>query len=119
MYHNKNKKTLKRTEEERSHLKRDLIAAIVRSGKIKTTTTKAKWFRPHFERLVTLCKRAGDDVQLQYKRLRPYLNEADSRIMVEKIVPKLKDRQGGYTRTFQYVDGNTFDRKESIVMITE
>ena len=32
MYHKKNKKTLKRTEEERSRLKRDLIAALVRSS---------------------------------------------------------------------------------------
>jgi large subunit ribosomal protein L17 len=119
MNHKKSTKHLKRTEEERSRLKRDLIAALVRSGQIKTTTTKAKWFRPFFERLVTLCKRAGDDVQLQYKRVRPYLNENDSRILVEKIVPKLKDRQGGYTRIYNYVSGESVDRKESIVLITE
>jgi ribosomal protein L17 len=96
-----------------------LIAALVRSGKIQTTTVKAKWFRPFFERLVTLCKRAGDDVQLQYKRLRPYLNEADSRLFVEKVMPKLKDRVGGYTRQYQYVSGESPDRQESIVLITE
>jgi large subunit ribosomal protein L17 len=119
MRHLKKTKTLKRTEEERSHLKRDLIAALVRSGKIKTTTVKAKWFRPFFERLVTLCKRAGEDVQLQYKRVRPYLNEDDSRIFVETIVPKMTTRAGGYTRLFHYVSGESVDRKEAIVMITE
>ena len=119
MRHLKKTKKLKRTEEERSRLKRDLIAALTRSGTIKTTTTKAKWFTPFFERLVTLCKRAGDDVQLQYKRVRPYLNENDSRLFVEKVVPKLQGRNGGYTRIFNYVSGEAPDRKESIVMITE
>jgi large subunit ribosomal protein L17 len=119
MRHLKNTKQLKRTEEERSHLKRDLIAALVRSGKIKTTTVKAKWFRPFFERLVTLCKRAGEDTQLQYKRVRPYLNEDDSRVFIEKIVPKMLTRTGGYTRQYHYVSGESVDRKEAIVMITE
>ncbi len=119
MYHKKNKKTLKRTEEERSRLKRDLIAALVRSSKIKTTTTKAKWFTPHFERLVTLCKRAGDDVQLQYKRLRPYLNENDSRLFVENLMPKLAGKTSGFTRILNYVSFEAPDRKESIVMIAE
>ena len=119
MNHLKNTRKLKRTEEERSRLKKDLIAALVRSTKIKTTTTKAKWFRPFFDRLVTLCKRAGEDVQLQYKRLRPYLNENDSRIFVEKLMPKFVGRNGGYTRQFHYVSGESVDRQESIVMITE
>jgi large subunit ribosomal protein L17 len=119
MNHLKNTKKLKRTEEERSRLKRDLIAALVRSSKIQTTTVKAKWFRPFFERLVTLCKRAGDDVQLQYKRVRPYLNENDSRIFVEKLMPKFTGRTGGYTRQYHYVSGESVDRKEAIVMITE
>ena len=119
MNHKKSTSKLHRTEEERLRLRRDLIAALVRSGKIQTTTVKAKWFRPFFERLVTLCKRAGDDVQLQYKRLRPYLNEADSRLFVEKLMPKFADRVGGYTRQYHFVSGESVDRKEAIVLITE
>jgi ribosomal protein L17 len=119
MYHKKNKKTLKRTEEERTRLNKDLIAALVRSSRIKTTTTKAKWFTPNFERLVTLLKRAGDDVQLQFKRLRPYLNENDSRLFIENILPKLQGRNSGYTRILNYVSFEAPDRKESIVMIVE
>jgi large subunit ribosomal protein L17 len=119
MYHKKNKKTLKRTEEERSRLKRDLIIALTKHGKIKTTVVKAKWFRPFFERLVTLCKRAGEDVQLQFKRLRPYMSEVDSRTFIEKVMPKFKERTGGYTRQYLYVSGESPDRTEAIVMITE
>jgi large subunit ribosomal protein L17 len=119
MRHLKNTKKLKRTEEERSRLKKDLIAALVRSQRIRTTTVKAKWFRPFFERLVTLCKRAGLDVQLQYKRLRPYLNEDDSRVFVEKLMPKFACRNGGYTRQYHYVSGESPDRMEAIVLITE
>jgi large subunit ribosomal protein L17 len=119
MKHLKKTKKLHRTEEERSRLKKDLISALTRTGKIQTTTVKAKWFRPFFERLVTLCKRAGADTQLQYKRIRPYMNENDSRIFVEKLMPKFADRTGGYTRQYHFVSGESVDRKESIVMITE
>ncbi|NJK71040.1 MAG: hypothetical protein HC932_02155 [Thermales bacterium] len=58
-------------------------------GRIETFTTRAKWFRPKFERLVTLVKKAGDDQVLAYRRLRKYLPEKESRIMIEKIVPKI------------------------------
>ncbi len=119
MNHKKNTRKLKRTEEERSRLKRDLIGALTKYGTIKTTTTKAKWFRPFFERLVTLCKNAGDDVQLQFKRVRPYLSEVDSRRFIEVVMPKFANRQGGYTRQLHFVSGEAPDRKESIVMIVE
>jgi len=118
MRHLKNTKKFKRTEEERRRLWIDLSAGLIRSGKIVTFTTRAKWFRPKFERLVTLCKRAGSDTQLAFRRLRPYLNEADSRILVEKIVPKLVNRAGGYTSQLKLSqDFSSLDK--SIVMIVE
>ena len=49
----------------------------------------------------------------------PYLNEADSRIFIEKVMPKFEGRVGGYTRQYHYVSGESVDRQESFVLITE
>lgn len=102
MRHLKTTKKLKRTEEERKRLKSDLASALIKFEQITTFTTRAKWFRPFFERLVSLVKRAGENQQLAFKRLRPYLGEKEARKMIEVIVPKLKTRNGGYVRILQY-----------------
>jgi large subunit ribosomal protein L17 len=118
MRHKKNTKKFKRTTEERKRLWIDLTKGLINSGKVVTFSTRANWFRPRFERLVTLCKRAGEDQVLAYRRLRPYLSEAESRKMIEEIVPKFKDRQGGYTR--QYKLSEEFDLQDkSIVLLSE
>ncbi len=118
MRHLKKTKKFKRTEEERRRLWTDLCSALIKSEKIVTFTARAKWFRPKFERMVTWCKTAGDDTQLAFRRLRPYLSEADSRKMVEVIVPKLKDRVGGYTSLLK-LDTEFSTHDKSIVMIVE
>jgi large subunit ribosomal protein L17 len=118
MRHLKKTKKFKRTEEERRRLWTDLCSALIKSEKIVTYTARAKWFRPKFERMITWCKTAGDDVQLAYRRLRPYLSESDSRKMIEQIAPRFKTRTGGYTSLLKLdADFNTQDK--SIVMIVE
>jgi large subunit ribosomal protein L17 len=118
MRHKKNTQKFRRTEEERRRLWIDLVSGLIKSGKIETFSTRAKWFSMRFERLVTLTKRAGEDKNLAFRRLRPYLSEVDSRKMIDEIVPKLKERQGGYTRILKLdKDFNTLDK--SIVLITE
>lgn len=97
-----NSQKFHRTEEERKRLKLDLTRALIRSGQITTFKTRAKWFVPFFDRLVTLCKRAEGDIKLQFHRLRPYLDEATSRRFIEKILPKLQNRNSGYTRVLNY-----------------
>jgi large subunit ribosomal protein L17 len=118
MRHLKSTKKFKRTEEERRRLWIDLSSGLIKSGKIITFTARAKWFRPKFERMVTWVKRAGGDTQLAYRRLRPYLSEADSRKMVEEIAPKFATRVGGYTAQFKLAeDFSTQDK--SVVMLSE
>lgn len=118
MRHRKNTKKFKRTEEERRKLKIDLATALIQNGQIVTFTARGKWFRPFFERLVTYCKRAENDVQLAYKKLRKYLDEKTARIMIEKVAPKFKDRQGGYTQQYKLSqDFSTHDK--SVIRITE
>jgi large subunit ribosomal protein L17 len=118
MRHKKNTQKFRRTEEERKRLWQDLCSALIQNGKIETFTTRAKWFTPRFERLVTLVKNAGGDIKLAFHNVRPHLSEKDSRKLIEEIVPKLAERKGGYTSIIQYKkDFSTHDR--SIVMIVE
>ena len=118
MRHLKKTKKFKRTEEERKRLWVDLCRALIQNGKIVTFTARAKWFRPKFERMVTWCKNAGTDTQLAYRRLRPYLPEADARKMIEEVVPKFTNRNGGYTSQIKISqDFSTHDK--SVVMLSE
>jgi ribosomal protein L17 len=117
MRHLKNTKKFKRTEEERRRLWIDLCSGLIQSGKIVTFTARAKWFRPKFDRLVTLVKRAGADTQLAFTRLRPYFNEAVSRKMIEEVVPALAGRDSGYTRIVKvHVDFSNHDKSMVIIM---
>jgi large subunit ribosomal protein L17 len=102
MNHKKNTRKFKRTTEERKRLWIDLTSALILHGQITTFSTRAKWFSPKFQRLVTLVKRAGDDKQLAFRKVRPYLSEPVARKLIEEIVPKLKERNGGYVSILKY-----------------
>jgi large subunit ribosomal protein L17 len=102
MRHLKKTKKLKRTEEERRKLFVDLSTAVIESGQIVTFTTRAKWFRPKFERLITHVKKAGQDKNLAFRRVRPYLKESTARKLVEQIAPKYEQRDGGYLRILHF-----------------
>lgn len=107
-----------RTKEERRRLKIDLSRALILNGQITTFKTRAKWFRSFFERLVTLCKRADGNTQLQFQRLRKYVDEPTARKFIEKIYPTLKERQGGYVRVLNYQEPFSVHQK-AIVTIVE
>lgn len=117
MNHKKNTRKLKRTEEERRRLKIDLSRALIKSGQITTFTTRAKWFRRFFERLVTLVKRSKT-TQEAYRKVSRFLDEDTARTLIEKVVPKLVNRNGGYTSLLHYkTPYNSHDK--SIVTIVE
>lgn len=97
MRHLKTKKKFKRTEEERNRLWRDLATALINNGTILTFTARAKWFRPKFDRLVTLVKSANGNKQLAFTKVRPFLSEKVARKLIEEIVPAMDKRSGGYT----------------------
>jgi ribosomal protein L17 len=116
MRHQKNTKKFKRTTEERKKLWQDLVSGLILHGKIVTFTTRAKWSARKFERLVTLCKRAGENRKLAYTKVRPFLKEPVARKLIEEIVPKLTTRNGGYTQIYKLHNYFTTHDK-SIVMI--
>jgi len=73
-----------------------LLANLILKGKIHTTEARAKEIRPMIERLVSI----GKAQNLAAFRL--LLSRLSTKSVAEKlyyeIVPRYKDRQGGYTR---------------------
>lgn len=118
MRHLRKTKKFHRNQEERVKLFRDLSSALIKSEQIVTFTARAKWFRSKFERLITLCKRAGDDSQLAFRRLRPDLSEEDARKMVFEIAPRYKNRAGGYTAIYK-LQAEFSDLDKSVVVLVK
>ncbi|MEW6743001.1 MAG: 50S ribosomal protein L17 [Planctomycetota bacterium] len=86
-----------RKTEHRIALKRNLLKALFTHGRVVTTLPKAKEYRPHAERMITLAK----------QRTLPNIRRAaallgNDRVVVKKlfdeIAPRFADRNGGYTR---------------------
>lgn len=117
MRHKKKSQKFHRNEEDRKRLWIDLCTGLIKSGQIVTFSTRAKWFRSRFERLITLVKRSNGDTQLAFRKIRPFLHEADARKLIEEIAPKFSTRTGGYTQVFKL--GASFsDLDKSVVRLT-
>ena len=95
MRHGSKTKKLSREKDVRNALIKSLALSLILKGKIKTTITKAKVIKPVVERLVTYGKK-GD---VAGRRLiAAKVGPDGAKIMMTKIAPKYKDRNGGYTR---------------------
>ncbi len=100
MRHCKTAKRLGRTKEHRIALRRNLIGSILIKGdmRIKTTLAKAKYIKPHLEKIVSL----GREKNLHnYRRALSLLqNEAAVARLFNEIGPSFagSGRPGGYTR---------------------
>lgn len=98
MRHANNTRTLSRTRSQRTALVRGLAVSLIRDGQIKTTLAKAKELQPNIERLVTHAKK--DTVQSR-RLVASNLGEPNETIikkLFSEIAPKMKERNGGYTR---------------------
>jgi large subunit ribosomal protein L17 len=100
MRHMNQGRKLNRTSAHRKALFKNLVLALLKHERIKTTDAKAKELRGFADRMVTLGKR-GD---LSARRLA--FNFMQSRDAVKKlfdeIAPRFKERQGGYTRVVKF-----------------
>lgn len=98
MRHADKNRTLGRTKRARTALLRGLAVSLIKEGKIKTTTAKAKELRPFAERLVTYAK--TDSIAAR-RKASSVLGEPQSTIvkkLFDELAPQYKERQGGYTR---------------------
>ena len=98
MRHRVVKKKLGRDLDHRKALRRNLATELIEHESVVTTLAKAKFIRPHVERLVTYAKNHDDRLVL-LKYLRPHLaTESAVRKVIEVLAPRYKTRPGGYTR---------------------
>jgi len=100
MRHLNRGRKLNRTSAHRKALFRNLVLALIRSGRIRTTDAKAKELRRFADRMVTLGKR-GD---LASRRLAfSFMQWRDAvKKLFDEIAPRFKERAGGYTRVVKY-----------------
>ena len=96
-------KQLSRSKDERTALRRILIAQLIEHERIQTTQAKALAIRGQTERLITLAKRGikeGDDKMVHARRLAAARLSNPKAVMklFDDIAPRYADRLGGYTR---------------------
>ena len=96
MRHRKNKKILDRNRDQRRALLKNLMFALVKSEKIKTTVAKAKFLRPKIEKIITLGKK--NNLVSRRRLMAVFQNETIVKKMLEEISPRYQKRNGGYTR---------------------
>jgi large subunit ribosomal protein L17 len=100
MRHLNQGRKLNRTSAHRKALFRNLVLALVKHERIKTTDAKAKELRRYADRMVTLGKR-GD---LAARRLAfAFMRSRDAvKRLFDEIAPRFKERPGGYTRVVKF-----------------
>jgi large subunit ribosomal protein L17 len=100
MRHLNQGRKLNRTSAHRKALLRNLVLALVKHERIKTTDAKAKELRRYADRMVTLGKR-GD---LAARRLAfSFMQSRDAvKRVFDEIAPRFKERNGGYTRVIKF-----------------
>jgi large subunit ribosomal protein L17 len=100
MRHLNQGRKLNRTSAHRKALFRNLVLALVKHERIKTTDAKAKELRRYADRMVTLGKR-GD---LAARRLAfSFMQSRDAvKKLFDEIAPRFKERNGGYTRVVKF-----------------
>ncbi len=96
MRHLKSGRQLSRNSAHRWALMRNLITALLREEKIRTTDPKAKELRRWAERVITLGKRGT--LHARRQALSIVRDKAAVRKLFDTIGPRFKDRPGGYTR---------------------
>ena len=96
MRHLKSGRQLSRNSSHRWALVRNLVTALLREEKIRTTDPKAKELRRWADRLITLGKQGT--LHARRQALSIVQDKAVVRKLFDTIGPRFKDRPGGYTR---------------------
>ena len=96
MRHLKSGRQLSRNSSHRWALMRNLITALLREEKIKTTDPKAKELRRWVDRVITLGKRG--DLHARRQAAAIIFDKAVVIKLFVSIGPRFKDRPGGFTR---------------------
>ncbi len=92
-------RTLSRTKDQRTALKRTLLVSLTKYGQISTTLAKAKEVRPFIEKMITRAKKATDEQKrvVVMRQLKKDVNAQTARKLIE-MADVFGSRTGGYVR---------------------
>lgn len=106
-------KKLNRDVKQRRALFKGLVQALVEHGKINTTLPKAKAVQGLIEKTVTGAK---ESTTASMRQVSAILNKKELITkLVSVIVPKFKDKQGGYVRIVR-IGKRVGDNAEAVIM---
>jgi len=95
MRHHKAHAKLGRKRNQRRALLKTLAVSLIMKNKIETTETKAKALRPYAEKLVSYGKK---DTVASKRLISSLVGNKATKKLISEIVPKYKDRNGGFIR---------------------
>ena len=107
----KGKKFSRKADQRKAFLK-SLIQSLVLKEKIQTTQVRAKEIRSRTEKLITLAKK-GDLAAI--RGIGRFLDKKSTKKLIEKIAPRYKERQGGYTRIYKLAPRRSDGAKRAII----
>lgn len=81
--------------DQRKALLRGLVQNFFTHGRIKSTLAKTKEIRPYSEKLISEAK---SDSLASRRRIIAMVGKDTAKLLFSEIAPKMKNRQGGYTR---------------------
>lgn len=100
---------LGRPQSHRKALAGNLLNSLFLYGRILTTISKAKEFRPMAEKLITRAKKGGlANMRIAFATLQ---QKNIVKKLFEDIAPRFADRKGGYTRIVR-LGGSRWDGKD-------
>jgi len=100
MKHGIKGRKLNRTSSHRKSLFMNLSNALLQHEQIKTTLPKAKDLRPFVEKIITLAK--TDSLANRRRALSILRDETLVNKLFTDIAPRVKNRNGGYTRILKF-----------------
>src|SRR4030043_442540 len=90
---------LGRHTQHRELMFRNMLVSLLQHERIRTTLAKGKEFRSWADRMITLGKKGT--LHARRQALAPLRNHEIVKKLFDEIAPKLKDREGGYTRIYK------------------
>jgi large subunit ribosomal protein L17 len=118
MRHLKHHQSLGVTREHRAALLSNLATALITSGRIETTLTKARALRPFIEKIITKAKKAAaapekkDAIHLRRVALRKVRDEDAITLLFNEKAAQFAKRSGGYTRIYKLAPRRIGDSAE-------
>jgi large subunit ribosomal protein L17 len=114
MRHNKHRQSLGVTKEHRSALLANLASSLIKHGRIRTTTAKAKALRPFVERIVTLAKKG--DIHRRRVALSRLRDEGAVKKLFNERAGDFANRAGGYTRIYKLAEARLGDAADMAII---